>query len=274
MHWPLRMYGIFLNFAPILHYFEEDTIMSSNRCLIAGNWKMNGILDEALEFLSELESNPAPEHVEVALMPPYTLLHSLYKPLDQKDVRLGAQNVYYEPKGAFTGSISPTMLRDAGCHYVILGHSERRDIMGETNEVVRHKMDAAWSAGLEPILCIGEHLEERESGTTNAVLKSQLAILEGVDADAALTVAYEPVWAIGTGRTASPEQVTETHAFIHQELQRLGHDCRVLYGGSVNAANAEALMGCPGVEGALVGGASLKADSFMQIVKAAAKAVS
>ncbi|EAU53392.1 triose-phosphate isomerase [Mariprofundus ferrooxydans] len=246
--------------------------MSSNRCLIAGNWKMNGILEEALEFLSELEANPAPEHVEVALMPPFTLLHSLSKPLDEKGVRLGAQNVYYEPKGAFTGSTSPMMLRDAGCHYVILGHSERRDIMGETNAVVRHKMDAAWSAGLEPILCIGEHLEERESGRTNEVLKSQLAILADVDADAALTIAYEPVWAIGTGRTASPEQVTETHAFIHQELQRLGHDCRVLYGGSVNPGNAEALMRCPGVEGALVGGASLKADSFMQIVKAAALA--
>jgi len=246
--------------------------MSSNRCLIAGNWKMNGILEEALEFLSELEANPAAEHIEVALMPPYTLLHSLSKPLDEKGVRLGAQNVYYEPKGAFTGSISPMMLRDAGCHYVILGHSERRDIMGETNAVVRHKMDAAWSAGLEPILCIGEHLEERESDRTNEVLKSQLAILADVDSDAALTVAYEPVWAIGTGRTASPEQVTETHAFIHQELQRLGHDCRVLYGGSVNPGNAEALMRCPGVEGALVGGASLKADSFMQIVKAAAQA--
>jgi len=177
--------------------------------------------------------------------------------------------VYYEPKGAFTGSISPMMLRDAGCHYVILGHSERRDILGEGNELISSKLDAAWSAGLEPILCIGEHLEERETERTNDVLKEQISILEGMDADAKLTIAYEPVWAIGTGRTASPEQVTETHAFIHQELTRLGHDCRVLYGGSVNPGNAEALMSCPGVEGALVGGASLKADSFMQIVKAA-----
>jgi len=248
--------------------------MSSNRYLIAGNWKMNGILAEALSFLAELEENPAPEHIEIALMPPFTLLHPLSKLLDEKDVRLGAQNVYYEPKGAFTGSISPIMLRDAGCHYVILGHSERRDIMGESNKLVRAKMDAAWKAGLEPILCIGEHLDERESGLTNEVLKSQLAILEGVGTDSALTVAYEPVWAIGTGKTASPEQVTKTHAFIHQELQRLGHDCRVLYGGSVNPGNAEGLIGCPGVEGALVGGASLKAGSFMQIVKAAAKAVS
>jgi len=246
----------------------------SNRCLIAGNWKMNGILAEALEFVTELEENPAPEHVEVALMPPYTLLHSLSDPLSDKDVRLGAQNVYYEPKGAFTGSISPMMLRDAGCHYAILGHSERRDIMGETNELVRKKLGAALGAGLEPILCIGEHLDEREAGTTNEVLKSQLAILADIEDGALLTVAYEPVWAIGTGRTATPEQVTETHAFIHEELSRLGHDCRVLYGGSVNPGNAEALMSSPGVEGALVGGASLKADSFMQIVKAAANVVS
>jgi len=246
----------------------------SKRCLIAGNWKMNGVLAEAMDFIAELRENPAPEHVEVALMPPFTLLHPLSEPLNEKGVQLGAQNVYYEPKGAFTGSISPMMLRDAGCHYVILGHSERRDIMGENSASIRHKMDAAWAAGLEPILCIGEHLEERESGQTNAVLKSQLAILEGMDTSMPLTVAYEPVWAIGTGKTATPEMVVETHAFIHQELHRLGKDCRVLYGGSVNAANAEALMACKGVEGALVGGASLKADSFMQIVEAAARVVS
>ncbi|HKI62237.1 MAG TPA: triose-phosphate isomerase [Mariprofundaceae bacterium] len=246
----------------------------SKRCLIAGNWKMNGVLSEAMDFIAELGELPAPEHVEVALMPPFTLLHPLSEPLDRKGVKLGAQNVYYEPKGAFTGSISPMMLRDAGCHYVILGHSERRDIMGESSAAIRHKMDAAWAAGLEPILCIGEHLEEREAGKTNAVLKSQLAILEGMDVSLPLTIAYEPVWAIGTGKTATPEMVVETHAFIHQELQRLGKDCRVLYGGSVNAGNAEALMACAGVEGALVGGASLKADSFMQIVEAAARVVS
>jgi len=246
----------------------------SNRCLIAGNWKMNGILAEALEFVAAMEENPAPEHIEVALMLPYTLLHSLSDPLSDKDIRLGAQNVYYEPKGAFTGSISPLMLRDAGCHYVILGHSERRDIMGETNELIGKKLGAALAAGLEPILCIGEHLDEREAGTTNEVLKSQLAILADVEAGTPLTVAYEPVWAIGTGRTATPEQVTATHTFIHEELSRLNHDCRVLYGGSVNSGNAEALMACPGVEGALVGGASLQADSFIQIVKAAANVVS
>jgi len=246
----------------------------SSRCLIAGNWKMNGILAEALEFVAGMEENPAPEHVEVALMPPYTLLHSLSGPLSDKGVRLGSQNVYYEPKGAFTGSISPMMLRDAGCYYAILGHSERRDILGETNDLILKKLGAALSAGLEPILCIGEHLDEREAGTTNAVLKAQLAILADIEAGARLTVAYEPVWAIGTGRTATPEQVTATHTFIHEELSRLGHDCRVLYGGSVSPDNAGSLMACPGVEGALVGGASLKADSFMQIVRAAANVVS
>jgi len=246
-------------------------LTGSPRCLIAGNWKMNGTLPEALEFVEDLGSNSNPALVETALMPPFTLLHPLYEKLSAKGVRLGAQNVYYEPKGAFTGSISPLMLRDAGCHYVILGHSERRDIMGESNELIRKKLDAAWEAGLEPILCIGEHLEEREAGKTNEVLKAQLAVLEGVPADAPLTVAYEPVWAIGTGVTATPEQVVETHAFVHAELQRLGHDCRVLYGGSVNPGNAEQLLACEGVEGALVGGASLKADSFMQIVEAAAK---
>ncbi len=244
----------------------------STRCLVAGNWKMNGVLAEALEFVAQLGENPAPERVEVALMPPFTLLYPLGEKLLAKGVRLGAQNVYYEPKGAFTGSISPLMLRDAGCHYVIIGHSERRDIMGETDEVIRKKLKAAMEAGLEPVLCIGEHLEEREAGRTNEVLKRQLAILDGIDPAAPLTIAYEPVWAIGTGRTATPEQVTETHAFIHEELHRLGHKHRVLYGGSVNPANAEGLLACPGVDGALVGGASLKADSFMEIVRAAARA--
>lgn len=244
----------------------------STRCLIAGNWKMNGMLQESLAFVYGLPENPAPECVEVAIMPPYTLLHPLAKPFAAKGIRLGAQSTYFEKRGAFTGSISPLMLRDAGCHYVILGHSERRDIMGEGNVLLHKKLEAAWDAGLEPMLCIGEHLEEREAGTTNAVLKDQLSVLEGTDTSLPLTVAYEPVWAIGTGKTASPEQVKETHAFVHEELARLGRKTRVLYGGSVNAANAEALMSCDGVDGALVGGASLKADSLMEIISAAARA--
>jgi len=247
---------------------------NEKRRLIAGNWKMNGLLQEANDFMDAFGENPAADKVEIGLMPPFTLLHSMSKRLDEMGIALGAQNVYYEDKGAFTGSICPMMVRDAGCKYVILGHSERRSIIGESNAQIRSKMNAAWLHGLEPILCIGETLDQREQGVTNAVLAEQLAILKGAPKDAALTVAYEPVWAIGTGKTASPEQVVETHAFVHEELQRLGHDCRVLYGGSVNAANAEELMSCPGVEGALVGGASLKADSFMAIVKATVKAAS
>ena len=158
------------------------------RRLVAGNWKMNGILAEAMQFVAELGENPAPEHVEIALMPPFTLLHPLREPLSARGIALGAQNVYFEPKGAFTGSISPLMLRDAGCHYVILGHSERRNIIGETDEVIRTKLLASWASGLEPILCIGEHLNERESGNTNAVLKRQLSILEGTDSGVELTL--------------------------------------------------------------------------------------
>jgi len=247
---------------------------SDKRRLIAGNWKMNGLLQDATEFMDSFGGNPAPDHVEVGLMPPFTLLHSMSERLASMGVSLGAQNVYNEDKGAFTGSICPMMLRDAGCHYVILGHSERRSIIGESNAKIRSKMNATWLHGMEPILCIGETLEQREKGITNTVLAEQLAILKGAPKDKPLTVAYEPVWAIGTGVTASAQQVTETHAFVHEELTKLGHDCRVLYGGSVNPGNAEELMACPGVEGALVGGASLKAESFMDIVKATANAVS
>jgi len=240
------------------------------RTFVAGNWKMNGLLDEAKAFMRDFGSNPAPDLVEVGLMPPFTLLHPMSDQLAKMGVALGAQNVYYEDKGAFTGSICPMMLRDSGCHYVILGHSERRSIIGESNAQIRSKLNASWLHGLEPILCIGETLEQREQGITNAVLAEQLAILKGAPKDVALTVAYEPVWAIGTGVTATADQITETHAFVHEELQRLGHDCRVLYGGSVNPGNAAEILACDGVEGALVGGASLKADSFMAIVKAAA----
>ena len=243
----------------------------STQFVIAGNWKMNGLLDESLAFVAALSENPTPEAVEMAIMPPYTLLHPLAKPFADKGVSLGSQSMYFEESGAFTGSISPLMVKDAGCKYVILGHSERRDIMHEDNALLRKKLDAAWKHDLEPMFCIGEHLEEREAGTTNDVLKNQLSVLEGTDASLPLTVAYEPVWAIGTGKTASPEQVSETHAFVHEELARLGRKCRVLYGGSVNPGNAESLMACEGVDGALVGGASLKADSFMEIVAAAAR---
>jgi len=243
----------------------------STQFIIAGNWKMNGLLQESLAFVEALTDNPNSAAVEMVICPPYTLLHPLAKPFASKGVTLGAENMYFEESGAFTGSISPMMLKDAGCQYVILGHSERRDIMHEGDTVLGKKLNAAWDVGLVPMFCIGEHLEEREAGTTNDVLKQQLAVLAGTDTNLPLVVAYEPVWAIGTGKTASPEQVAETHAFVHKELARLGRKCKVLYGGSVNASNAESLMACEGVDGALVGGASLKADSFMEIVAAASR---
>jgi len=241
------------------------------RCLIAGNWKMNGLLEDAEQFIGEMVANPAPESVEVAIMAPFTLLHPMKGPLDKQGIRLGAQNVYFEAKGAFTGSISAMMLRDIGCHYAIIGHSERRHIMGESDEQIKAKLHAAWAAGLDPILCIGEQLSEREDGSTNAVLETQLQVLKGAMADAPLTVAYEPVWAIGTGLTPTLEQVTETHAFIHDVLKGLGKPSRVLYGGSANAGNAHELLSCEGVNGLLVGGASLSAASFSKIIEAAGK---
>jgi len=247
------------------------TRSSTKRRLIAGNWKMNGLLAEAKQFIDELDENPAPERVEVALMPPFTLLHPLHDALEERGIRLGAQNVYFEPKGAFTGSISALMIRDAGCHYVILGHSERRNIMGETDKVEKAKLAAAWSNGLEPILCVGESLEQRESGDTNHHLHRQLQVLTGAPEDAPLTVAYEPIWAIGTGRTPTLAQIEETHSYIHEVLRDLEMDCRVLYGGSANPDNAEDILASPGVEGLLIGGASLKASSFSSMIKIATK---
>ncbi|MDQ6961324.1 MAG: triose-phosphate isomerase [Mariprofundaceae bacterium] len=245
--------------------------MSLNRpMLIAGNWKMNGLLSEGQALVRSISTSPLADHVEISISPPFTLLHALKEQAATKGFSLGAQDVYLQEAGAYTGEISPAMLVDTGCKYIILGHSERRHIIGESNEAIQAKLKLVWQHGLEPILCIGEKIEERENGTTNNVLVEQLAVLKNAPKDAALTIAYEPVWAIGTGLTATPEQVSETHAFVHQTLQSMEMDCRVLYGGSVNPGNAESLMGCEGVEGALVGGASLKADLFNQIISSAA----
>jgi len=232
---------------------------------------MNGMLAEAKQFIAEMDDNPAPERVEVALMPPFTLLHSLHDDLAAKDIRLGAQNIYFEAKGAFTGSISALMVRDAGCHYAILGHSERRNIMGETDKVEKAKLAAAWSNGLEPVLCVGESLAQRESGETNHHLHRQLQVLTGAPDGAALTVAYEPIWAIGTGKTPTLAQIEETHAYIHEVLRELNMDCRVLYGGSANPDNASDILACQGVEGLLIGGASLKASTFSTMIKIASR---
>ncbi len=242
-----------------------------HKMLVAGNWKMHGTLSDALAYAEALRPR---EGVEVAVMPPFPLLHALAEPLAAKGVALGAQNAFYEQKGAFTGEVSPAMLVDAGCRFVILGHSERRHILGESDEVIAKKLAAAWEAGLEPVLCIGELLEEREAGKTEEVLTRQLAILAQFRGEMKpLTIAYEPVWAIGTGKTATPETAEAAHAFVHEELARtFGRDVRVLYGGSVKPENALALMERPGVDGVLVGGASLKAESFNAIIAAGAEA--
>ncbi len=208
--------------------------------------------------------------VEALIAPPFTALQAVAEGIRGTGVLLGAQNVFWEEKGAFTGEIAPAMLKDVGCDYAIIGHSERRQYFGETDETVNKRIKAALGAGLKVILCIGELLEEREAGRTNDVLKTQLT---GGLKDIAINnivVAYEPVWAIGTGKTATPEMAQEAHAFIRSVLRDLYGDkadaVRIQYGGSVKPENVVELMSCEDVDGALVGGASLKPDSFAKLV--------
>ncbi len=261
------------------------------RPLVAGNWKMNLDLAAARALVSELRvrigANPK---VEVAICPPSVYLLPMAKAVADCPIRLGAQNCWYETAGAFTGEISPAMVKESGCTYVILGHSERRHtigpkgldgkIRGETDEMVSRKCRAALAAGLTPIVCVGETLEERDAGQTEDVLTRQIqGGMVGIDSEAArrVVIAYEPVWAIGTGRNATPEQAQDAHLHIRTMLgERFGRTVadgiRVQYGGSVKADNAMALMSCPDVDGALVGGASLKAAEFLGIIEACARA--
>jgi triosephosphate isomerase len=246
---------------------------------VAGNWKMHKTLGEGRDLIHGLrEQLPSPVNVTVAVCPPSTLLHALGEELEGTPIKLGAQNCHYEPQGAFTGEISPGMLRDAGCTYVIIGHSERRQHFGETNEFLARKVPAAIEAGLEVIYCVGETLGQREAGQTRDVVRQQLdEVITGNLDPAKLTIAYEPVWAIGTGRTATPDQAQEVHAFIRERIgsifDRSAADSMVIqYGGSVKPGNAAALMTCPDVDGALVGGACLVADDFAAIIRAAAEA--
>ncbi len=244
--------------------------------LIAGNWKMHTTLKEALELAEgTAAAADAQEKADVAVCPPFVYLEAVAKRLAGTSVAVGAQNVFHEDKGAFTGEVSPDMLLDVGCSMVIIGHSERRHIFGETDEAVNKKVLAALRKGLVPILCVGETLEERESGSTSEVVRRQVtAGLRDVAVNdpASLVIAYEPVWAIGTGKTATPEQAQEVHALIRGILKdelALPEDIRILYGGSVKPENASSLLCQPDVDGALVGGASLKADSFKDIILSA-----
>ena len=249
--------------------------------LIAGNWKMNGLLADGLDRARALHEEVArapkasePGTCEWLVCPPFTLLKPVAEALAGSGVALGAQDCHAEAAGAHTGDISAAMLADLGCRYVILGHSERRQNHGESDAAVRAKTEAALAAGLVPIVCIGETQAERDSGATDDVLARQIAgSLPPTATDDGVVVAYEPVWAIGTGRKASADQVAETHAAIRANLRRhLGDGAdavRLLYGGSVKPDSAAELLALPGVDGALVGGASLDVDAFAAIGRAA-----
>lgn len=246
---------------------------------LAGNWKMNTNSTTAVNLAAGLAKELAEiRSVDTAVCPPFVYLQSVAAALAASDIALGAQDVYFEGNGAFTGEISCEMLKDCGCTYVIIGHSERRHVIGETDELINRKIKAAIQSGLCPIFCVGELLEERDSGKTNDVVAAQLRKgLEGVSADQvkAVTIAYEPVWAIGTGRNATPDQAQEVHAMLRGLLAEmydptLAETLRIQYGGSAKPANAADLMAQPDVDGLLVGGASLKVEDFAAMVKTAA----
>ena len=244
--------------------------------LVAGNWKMHGSLDDNAALLAALK--PALVGIEAVVCVPFPYLAQAQAALAGSSVAWGAQNLSEQSKGAFTGEVSAAMLLDFGCTYVIVGHSERRSLYGESDTLVASKYMAAQAAGLKPILCVGESLEERESGVTEAVVARQLdAVINtaGVGSLANAVVAYEPVWAIGTGKTASPEQAQAVHAFIRNKIAALdagvADQLVIQYGGSVKAANASELMVQPDIDGGLIGGASLVAEEFVAICRAAAK---
>jgi triosephosphate isomerase (TIM) len=238
---------------------------------IAANWKMNKTIAETREFLLALI--PAVQGVtgvDIVIAPPFTCLSSAAEAMKGTNLQLSAQDMFWEEKGAYTGEISPLMLLDSGCKHVIIGHSERRQYFAEDDAVVNRKIRAAKKAGLGVIFCVGESLEERESGKTFEVIKREIEMgLAEVDSDN-LVVAYEPIWAIGTGRTATTEQAQDVHSFIRKILGNLyaskAENIRILYGGSVTPDNVDALMACNDVNGALVGGASLKPESFSKII--------
>ncbi|NJD90400.1 MAG: triose-phosphate isomerase [Geobacter sp.] len=244
--------------------------------VIAGNWKLFKKSAEALQLVEGLiPLVKGKSGVEIVVAPVFTVLDRVAKAISGTNIKLSAQDCYWEEEGAFTGEVSSGMLLDAGCSHVIIGHSERRQYFGETDATVNKKIKAALAAGLVAIFCIGETLEERESGRTFDVLGTQIkGGLSGIDSLQNVIVAYEPVWAIGTGKTASDAQAQEAHAFIRGEIAALyGADAagkmRILYGGSVKPENVAGLISQPDIDGALVGGASLKADSFAALVNAA-----
>lgn len=248
--------------------------------LIAGNWKMFMRRDTAVELASGIAKCAGQQDTaDVAVCPPSVYLSDVIETIAGDRVTVGAQNMHWENEGAFTGEVAPAMLADIGCTWVIIGHSERRGYFGETDETVNKKIEAALEAGLSPIFCLGETLEQREANETENVVSTQLRKgLAGLEAEQmhGFTIAYEPVWAIGTGRTATPEQAEAVHALLRGIIESESaiteeHGVRILYGGSVKPENAQAILSQPNVDGALVGGASLKVDSFSDIISAARK---
>ena len=240
---------------------------------VAGNWKMNTTEAEARALAAAVAAEAVGLACDTALCVPFPYLSAVREAVQGSSVAVGAQDVYWEAKGAFTGEVSVSMLADY-CRYVIVGHSERRQFFGETNETVHKKLVAVLASPLDPIVCVGELLEHRRAGQTNAVLKEQLYQgIAGIELSARVTVAYEPVWAIGTGETATPEQAQEAclfiRAFLNEMFDGAADAVRIQYGGSVNADNAGTLLSQPDIDGALVGGASLKADQFLAICRAA-----
>jgi len=240
--------------------------------MIVGNWKMNTIVGEATELVKAMRAElDKIDNIDKVICPPFVSLAPIRELIKGSSIKLGAQNMFFAEKGAYTGEISPLMLADL-CEFVIVGHSERRQYFNETGEVVNKKVVAALKVGLKPILCIGEKLEENEAGKTEEVVTEQLrASLAGIGYLNGLIIAYEPVWAIGTGRAATGEQANETISLIRRNISKLyddkiAQDMRILYGGSVTAANANEFMRQPEIDGALVGGASLKATEFLSIV--------
>jgi len=249
--------------------------------IIGANWKMHrGTPSEAEEMLEEfipMVNNI--KNVDIVIAPPYTAIHKTIDTVKNTIIKVGAQNMYYEETGAFTGEISPLFLKKIGCQYVILGHSERRNIFNETDELINKKLKKALEMNLIPIVCIGEHLEEREKGNTKNVIKNQFNLtFDGISKEQLkkIIIAYEPIWAIGTGKTATPEQAEEIHVFIREIIEDeydkdTAEQVRIQYGGSIKPSNAKELFNKINIDGGLVGGASLQAESLYQIIKAAEK---
>jgi len=243
------------------------------KTLIAGNWKMYKTPSESIEFVEKLIKNLKNyEDRDILICPPFTSLYPVSQIIKNSSVKLGAQNVYFENEGAFTGEISPIMLKDIGVEYVICGHSERRNIFGETDEIINKKVKKVTENGMRPILCVGEKLDEREKGQTFEVVENQIRnCLSNFKDIEKLVIAYEPVWAIGTGKTALPQQAEEVHIFIRELIGKMynneiAENLIILYGGSVKPENIDQLMKEKDIDGVLVGGACLKIDSFLRII--------